>query len=362
MSLKLSISFRRTATALALLLVTFSAPADAGGSPSAKILFSGHSLLDNPLPDWVEMIARSQGSRLDWQEQIVIGSPVRVRSWGDGEWAGYSYGKNRQGDGLDIAEELARPAGGTPYDAVVLAEGHNLLGMILWENAIGYLRDFHDRLVAGNPRAKTFYYHSWLGLNKQDPKPWLAHEDNAAEVWQCVAEKVRLTLEGDDKPAEILILPAGSALAELVRHTVSGQISGFEGSVEKRLNRIFVDDVHLTDIGIYYLAAVTYASIFQLTPEGAAAPATIDAALARDLQSLAWKFAKDYSQNKAAARPSMQNCRQVLVERACNSYWTLKGEVEEARRCEGFFADTGSSSNNPFIWPDSQWKILRVAR
>lgn len=360
--LDLSTSIRRTVTGLALFLSLSSVPANADSQPSLKILFSGHSLLDNPLPDWVELIANSKGSKLDWQEQIVIGSPVRVRSWGDGDWAGYSYGKNRQGEGLDIAQELAEPTKGRPYDALVLAEGHNLLGMILWENAIGYLRDFHELLITGNPQAQTYYYHSWLGLDKHDPKPWLAHEANAAEVWQCVSEKVRLSLEADGRPAGIMILPAGSALAELVRQIISGKMSGFEGNIEKQLDRIFVDDVHLTDIGIYYLAAVTYATIFRLSPEGAAAPASIDAPLARELQSLAWRFTQDHTQSKAADRPSMQSCRGVLVEKACNSYWMLKGEPEEARRCEGFFADIGPASDNPFVWPDRDFKVLRNAR
>ena len=328
-----------------------------GEARAAKVLFSGHSLLDNPLPDWVEMIAQSKGRRLAWEEQIVIGSPVRVRTWGDGDWRGYGYGKNRNGEGLNIARELSHPKSGDAYDALGLAEGHTLLGMILWENAIGYLRHFHDRLLEGNPSGRTFYYHSWLGLDKRDPEPWLRHEENAAGVWQCVAEKVRLSLEEEGKQANITILPAGTALTELVRRVKGGQVKALHGSLAQQLDMIFRDDVHLTDIGIYYVAAVSYASIFKESPQGAAAPSSIAPALAEELQVLAWEYAQDYEQREAHSRPSMASCRQILVNKACPSYWSLKKEPSEIGKCS-YFADTRPGSGNPFVWPDPDWQAL----
>jgi hypothetical protein len=54
----------------------------------ARIFFSGHSLLDNPMPDYVESIAKSQGKDLLWNQQNIIGSPLRVRTWGNGNWEG----------------------------------------------------------------------------------------------------------------------------------------------------------------------------------------------------------------------------------------------------------------------------------
>ncbi|MEN3150763.1 hypothetical protein ABCW43_26005 [Neorhizobium sp. IRAMC:178] len=333
---------------------------------SAQIFFTGHSLIDNPLPNWVEMIARSRGKNIAWEQQIVIGSPLRYRTRGDNDqdlsWAGYRYGKNRNGDQMDVVEELLRPrriTTGRPYDTVVAAENHHLLNMIVWENAIAYLRHFHDRLLDGNPKGRTLYVHTWLGVDKDNPAPWLEHETNASVVWQCVAEKVKLTLQAEKRPANLSVVPAGTALVELVKRTVDGKVVGLTGSTREKLDRIFRDEVHLTDMGIYFVAAVHYASIYRQSPEGAAAPPTVPRDLAKELQKIAWAVTRDFLQRESVHPPSMAECRRVIVEKVCRSYWTHVREPNEVGGCQSYFAETHPNlGGNPFIWPDPNWKAL----
>src|SRR5687767_9818206 len=69
------------ASALAWLLATDARPQD--GIPrdpreSAQIFFTGHSLIDNPLPDWVELIAKSKGNKIAWEQQNIPGAPLRL--------------------------------------------------------------------------------------------------------------------------------------------------------------------------------------------------------------------------------------------------------------------------------------------
>nr|WP_250810149.1 hypothetical protein [Neorhizobium tomejilense] len=333
---------------------------------SAQIFFTGHSLIDNPLPDWVELIAQSQGKTIAWEEQIVIGSPLRVRTRGDDAesrgWAGYKYGKNRNGDGMNVIEELQHPTHvhtGRPYDTLVLAESHGSLGAIIWENAVGYLRHFHDRLLDGNPKGRTLYVHTWLGVDKDNPAPWLEHETNASVVWQCVAEKVKLTLQAEKRPANLFVVPAGTALVELVKRTLDGEVVGITGSTREKLDRIFRDEVHLTDIGIYFVAAVHYASIYRQSPEGAAAPPTVSRVLAKELQKIAWAVTRDFLKRESLHPPSMAECRRVIVEKVCRSYWMHSGEANEVGRCQSYFAEAHPKpGDNPFVWPDPNWKTL----
>jgi hypothetical protein len=341
------------------------APAS-GAQNSAQIFFTGHSLIDNPLPDWVELIAKSQGKSIAWEEQIVIGSPLRVRTRGDDAessgWAGYKYGKNRNGDEMNVIEELRHPTHirtGKPYDTLVVAEGHGSIGSIIWENAIGYLRHFHDRLLDGNPNGRTLYVHTWLGVDKSNPAPWLEHETNTSVVWQCVAEKVKLTLQAEKRPANLSVVPAGSALVELVKRTLDGEVVGLTGSTRKKLDRIFRDDVHLTDIGIYFVAAVHYATIYRQSPEGAAAPPTVPRDIAKELQRIAWAVTQDFLRRESSHPPSMEECRRVIVEKVCRSYWTHANEPNEVGRCQSYFAETHPKpGDNPFVWPDPNWKAL----
>ncbi len=341
-------------------------PAASSARNSAQIFFTGHSLIDNPLPDWVELIARSQGNSIAWEEQIVIGSPLRVRTRGDDAessgWAGYKYGKNRNGDEMNVVEELLHPTHvrtGQPYDTLVVAEGHGSLGAIIWENAIGYLRHFHDRLLDGNPKGRTLYVHTWLDIDKDNPAPWLEHETNASTVWQCIAEKVKLTLEAEKRPANLSVVPAGSALVELVKRTLDGKVAGLTGSDRKKLDRIFRDNVHLTDIGIYFVASVHYATIYHRSPEGAAAPPTVPPDLAKELQKIAWRVTQDFLKQESAHPPGMEECRRVIVEKVCRSYWTLAREPNEVGRCQSYFAETDPKpGDNPFVWPDPNWRAL----
>lgn len=328
-------------------------------SPVTKLMFSGHSLLDNPLPDWVERIVRSKGGNLEWQQQIVIGSPVRVRTWGDGNWSGYHDGKNRWGEKLDIIKELRQPEDARPYDILVLAESHSVVGAIIWENAIGYLRHFHDQLAAGNARGQTFYYHAWLDIDKADPTAWLEHETNAAMVWDCAAARVNLSLREESRPAAISVLPAGAALVELVRRILSNEVAGLEGSSRQQLDRIFSDNVHLTEAGVYFLAALHYGVIFGRSPEGAASPPGVAPQLAASLQEIAWEVAQRHRARSGEPAPDMEACRREIATNVCQSYWEMKARPGEIRNCRSYFSRSRPEpAGNPFIWPDPTWKAL----
>ena len=357
------------ASALALLLAIDARPQD-GGSPtdqrdSAQIFFTGHSLIDNPLPDWVELIAKSKGNKIAWEQQNIPGAPLRLRTWGgenDKPWAGYGYGKNRDGEGLNVADELRHARHiktGRPYDTLVIAENHGVLGNVIWENAIGYLRHIHDRLMEGNPQGRTLYVHTWLAVDENKLPIWLEHEKNVSVAWQCVAEKVRLTLRSENRPANLSVVPGGTALIELVDQALQGKIPGIQGNTKEVLGQIFRDDVHLTDAGIYFMAAVHYAAIYHQSPEGAKAPATVSPALVADLQRIAWESVQDFLKREQRHSPSMEECRQVIVEKVCHTYWTLAREPDEVGRCRSYFAETRPQADgNPFIWPDPNWKPL----
>ncbi|MGA9522647.1 MAG: hypothetical protein WBV82_14365, partial [Myxococcaceae bacterium] len=112
-------------------------PPPTGGLTRARIFFSGHSLLDNPMPDYVELIATGLGKDINWNQQNVIGSPIRARTWGGGNWAGYLQGKNRNGHNMDVVQELRQPNTlglHERYDTLLITDRHDILGVIEWED------------------------------------------------------------------------------------------------------------------------------------------------------------------------------------------------------------------------------------
>lgn len=325
---------------------------------TARVFLSGHSLTDNPLVDYVLLIAESLGDDFNYNQQIGIGSPIRVRTLGDSfdnlDWPGYKTGKNRDGYDMDVIAELKSPntlGAGERYDTLVITERHDILGTIQWEDTAGLLRHYHDRLIDGNPDASTLFYHSWLDVDKSAPQAWIDHEKNALFAWECIASKVNHTLEAEGRSDRISTLPTGAALVHLVERVLADEVAGIAGPTAQKLDQIFSDDVHLTPLGVYYAALVTYTAVFRGSPVGAAAPDEVDAQTAADLQQIAWDFVRDYYTTPGAGVHTMEECREFVSQSVCATFWPLVGDPGNVGSCQSHFSDP-DNEGNPFKWPD----------
>ena len=322
---------------------------------SIKLFISGHSLTDNPLPDYIDSVAQSLSTSLaGWDQQNITGSPIRARTRGNdinaSSFPGYSSGKNRVGSGMDVVEEFRRPANGQRYDTLILTEGHSLIDNLIWEDTVRYVRHFHERLIEGNPQASTYLYHSWLDVPyKSNPRSWIAYERTVAPAWQCVASRINQSLLTENRSDRVIYLPTGLALATLVERATQGTVAGITGStVTDTVNRIFSDDVHLTRLGIYYMALVNYASVHRRSPVGAVAPSDsgVTATQALSLQNIAWQVVSDHY--STFVPPDLAQCRTTMRDSICSAYWTFKNRPDQITGCQSHF--TGTTQNNPFFF------------
>jgi hypothetical protein len=321
---------------------------------AVNALFSGHSLLDNPIPDFTEAIARAKGDVLGWEEQIIIGSPIRIRTRGDTyadpNYAGYSRGKNRNGNGLDLLGEIAQPAGlpaGQKYDALVIAERNDPLDTIQWEDSLALLRNYHDRVAAQQGTAQTFLYQAWPGLDKTAPQTWVTYVALELEVWECMASRVNLGLVAEGKAAAVRLIPAGYALTQLVQRTLAGEVPGLTGTDQSRLDALIEDDVHPTRLAKYFLAAVSYTSLFGKSPLGAHAVSEFAPDTLAALETIAEQVVRDYTARAVA--PSMERCRTRIANDVCSAYDAYRGYGASALACSdwasplGAFADVAAA-------------------
>lgn len=311
------------------------------------LFFSGHSLVDNPLPDDVVAIAQSLGYRKTaYNQQNIPGSPLRVRTRGmdlqKSDWPGYQSGKNRDGKAINVLSELAKPRMvDSPYTTLVITERHDFASVVIWEDTVRYLRHYHDRLIAANDQAVTYFYQPWLGLrNKSDPPSWVAYERAADPVWRCVGTRINQSLAAEGRRDRIQPLAANLALAELVDQAMQGQVPGI--SQDKAFGSLVSDGVHLTRTGIYYMALVTYAVTHGQSPAGAWAPSEVPKALAADLQNRAWAFAQ---QQSAVPALSVPQCSALMRDSFCARYSSYSGS-DQTQNCQKHFAD--SNPDNPF--------------
>lgn len=335
--------------------------AQAGGqnawSPrnSSNFFVSGHSLTDG-IGGRVVDIAAALGDSSAFNQQIILGSPIRVRKRGSStnQWPGYSEGTNRSPDGysstsgLNVISELLNPqtiGSGRRYDTLVIAENHSSLLNIQWEDTIGYLRHYHDRLIDANQIGRTLFYDTWLDINKNDPTLWINHEKNTLRIWECVTSKVNISLESLGRSDRILNMPASTALVDLVERILANQIPGISGTNQEKLNQIFSDNVHLTALGSYYMSLVTYSSVFGKSAVGATPPAGINESTATEFQRVAWSYISSYYNRSNPGTRTMAECRGEISQQACSTFWAMKGEPGNVAGCQNYFS---SNSEGPF--------------
>ncbi len=303
--------------AAAALALCIAAPVVAQ-TPPQRLFYSGHSLLDQPLPRDVAAIAASLGTPLQWNRQHLEGSSIRERTAGIGPgaetWQGYRSGSNREGAGMDVLAEWRAPrtVHGGAYDTLIVTEQHTLIGNLVWNGSVRHLRHIHERFVEANPRGQTWFYASWLNLdNKDDPRRWIAYERAASPIWQCMAMRVNASLAAEGRSDRIAFLPAGALLVALVERAMRGGVEGLNaGTPRATLEHLFRDDVHLTPLGSYFMALVVYAFLFDRSPSGAAVPDDLDATAARTLQPLAWELVQHERIQRDT--PSLETCRSRL--------------------------------------------------
>lgn len=290
-----------------------------------RAFYSGHSLSDG-VPEVVEQIARSLGHRLSFEVQSQGYSLIRQRTKGENpsasDWPGYRAGNNRRGAGLNVADELQRPqrlSPGDKYDVLVVTERHDLPAIARKEKSAFYLAEMAKHLIAGNPDAEVLLYHSWLHVDPDAPWPWIDYERAISPMWECVASRANLDLPMRGDHPRVRVLSGGSALAELAAALWDGKVPGVIASTPgARVRLLFSDNVHMTDIGRYYVALVHYAVLFGRSPEGAFVPKIMALETGRHMQTMAWQFVSSYGQRaNAAARRDMSECRTLMQEEIC---------------------------------------------
>lgn len=305
---------------------------------STNTFISGHSLTDQPMPDFLAQVAESLDTPLRWNRQYVVGSTLKQRTRGiDAEgtkWAGYLRGANRQGDGINVLNELRQPTtiGGARYDTLLITEQNGLLWSLFKNDSVRYLRHFHDRFIEGNPQGQTYFFEPWNGLeSKDDPRRWIDFERAATPVWQCIATRVNTSLAAEGRTDRIASMPGSWMMAALVERATQGAgLPGVSGaSVRETLDRLFSDDVHLTRLGSYYLALVTYATLNGRPPLGAWAPEGVNAGQAKALQKFAWDALAEYRANNRLV--DLASCRKILTDGFIGQYWRYSRDITPAQ-------------------------------
>lgn len=252
----------------------------------------GHSLVNRDMP---AMLAQLAGEGHRYESQLGWGAPMRSH-WGDIPVNGFEV-ENAHPRYRDAREAVASG----DYDAIVLTEAVEIRDMLRYHDSPRYLALFAAEAWKARPDTRVYLYETWHLLN--DPAGWLERIDNdLGQYW--VGGIIRPALGRLPEGSRIFLIPGGQALAALVREI---EARGGVGDVADRTGLFArteegeIDQIHLNDLGNYFIALVHYAVLYHRSPEGlphgllkgdgtpAEAPSP---ELAQLMQEVAWQAAR----------------------------------------------------------------------
>lgn len=246
-------------------------PPPVGARSEASVFFIGHSLINHDMPAMLAGLAASAGVTHDYDSHIGNGASL---SW--------IWNNPTTGEGLN--PRTALPTGS--YDTIVMTEAIPLADQMQYNDTDGYAGNFYDLAMTGDSSAQTYFYETWHSLD--GAYDWRARLTSDRALWESVIDQVNAAKSGPD----MLLIPAGTAMARLVDRIESGGVPGMSSRRD-----LFLDDIHLNDVGNYFIACVQFAAIYRRSPVGLTRT-TVDrfggaftapsADVARIMQEIAW--------------------------------------------------------------------------
>ena len=262
-----------------------------GHSILFSILMVGHSLFGTDGPDMLQEALQAGRGEGRVTAQIINGAPLK-----------YNWENSDTAEGVDARAVL--PDGTTTH--LILTEAIPLENHTTWSDTGVYAQAFAGLAVAANPDAHVYIQETWHSLKsgtgakvEYDDKaniPWRSRLDQDLPVWENIVAEVAAGNRSDT--ATVSLIPAGQAMARLYDEIAAKNVPGLTD-----IARLFSDDIHLSDMGHYFVGMVQYATLTGQDPLGlptdfndrwGKAFDTPDPDLARELQRVAWDAVRAY--------------------------------------------------------------------
>lgn len=332
--------------------------AGGGGGPStnAAMFISGHSLTEENIPSYASVIQAWLGVTQTNSQQNAGGTDLNSRGWNGGSNTGYLTG------GIDAITTLR----GATFDYGVFAEFHDLFECMFNRELIKALWQYCRLLWEQSPSARaclytTWQYHNTGGSSASDPSLWIAYENAVAPAWEAVVARVNESLAAQGYTQRVTTLPMALAVAHLVSQAIASGpgVAGITqpgGNVDT-MGVLFVDGVHLTNVGKYYAACVLVACLTRQSVIGAPTVAGVTSEQATSLQTLASNFASSYYASNTLGPQPNWTARQSIVDSSVPVAWTYLSKsgasaaATQLKTNDYTVSPLASASSEPGFWP-----------
>jgi hypothetical protein len=337
----------------------------AGPAQSLRVYWVGHSLVNcrdphvqgsQNLIERVGRLANASGLAYESFDHTLFGSPLSLL------WRGRAFSYDRKEPELlerrrKLLEEGAR------FDTLVFTEGIPVARSLEREHSAWFAQEFYCALVTRNPRARVYVYESWSHLHASDPEgdyPPPSTYDFGARLaadrkhWERLADLagtgkmqepggwprwkrgIGTQSEGCEPRGPIFLVPVGTAMLRLVQRLESESwafderrlaardlfANPYESWPEgwplrsplpeaeekaklaglRKRHSGDLDDIHSSELGVYLVALVHYATLYRRTPVGLPGEVRgLGEETARKLQELVWEVVR--SDPRTGVRP-----------------------------------------------------------
>jgi hypothetical protein len=257
-----------------------------------KTFFLGHSLINFDVPNMVNKLSVVGAKTFSHNAHITNG-------------ANLLYHWNNPTAGQGSAWDTTLVQGG--FENFIVTEAVPLSNHLQWSSTYRIADSLYQFAKLHNPNIQYYLYETWhcnttgtptgCQWDNDDAMLWRPRLTADLPKWEAIADSVNLI---HTKP--MLIIPGGQALAQLYDSITANKVPGITS-----INDLFLDDIHLTNVGNYFIACVMYGVIHKQSPVGLTnqltdnwgTPYTVfpTVAQATILQQIAWSALCNYSRD-----------------------------------------------------------------
>ncbi len=230
---------------------------------SVNAFYMGHSLSDGVVDMVKSLSDDDEEVNMNFRYQTIPGSPLR---W---NW----QAKDRQDYTLNLPfySGFYHPAYGLPsgnFNVFVMTESVPRYPSIINET-YQYADSLLRYALHHNPNTQVYLYEVWHCINSNTPNPcsydvpaatWKQRLSDDLPMWESVVER----LNQQNTPRNpVCLIPAGQALIRLYEAIEAKSVPGITSYRD-----LFSDDIHMNDLGRYFVACVHFSVIHKKSPVG----------------------------------------------------------------------------------------------
>lgn len=213
--------------------------------------------------DMPHMLAQLAGQGHDYKSQLGWGTPLRDHLNPDYPINGFEK-ENAHSHYLDLQEAIASQQ----FDTFIFTEMVEIKDAIKYFDSAKYTKQLITSMRKLSPTSTIYLYESWHEVT--DPEGWITRLDRDLDKYWLkeILDKAMAPLS--DQPP-VYVIPVGQVFSSFFKEVEKrGGVKGIQSpeDIFAKTDDGQLDPIHINDIGVYFVALVHYAVLYQESPVG----------------------------------------------------------------------------------------------